>query len=164
MMAGFTTQLFLDVKEFEKYQEMLKKSVHLAEAQSGDYELKGFPNSRNFHRVLSAISGHSEGVTNLELVFDHDFRPSELADGVEALTTYKLATVEKIDDKEYRIKLTDEGNKMAEQLDARRDKIAEAAYGSLNEDDQRALDKIVNKLIDDYKGRDLNYTALSELI
>lgn len=163
-MAVSASQLFLDIKKFEKYQAMLKKSVHLEQAQSGEYELKGFPNSRNFHRLLRILGGHSEGLTNTELVFDHDFRPSELADGVEALTTNKLASVEKLNDQQYRITLTDEGDKMAEQLDERRTKIAQEAYGALNEEEIMHLDQLINKLIDDYESRDLNYTGLSELI
>lgn len=144
---------------------MLKKSVHLDQAQSGEYGLKGFPNHhRNFHRLLRLLGSLSNGLTNTELVFDYDFRPSELADGIEALSTNKLASVEKLNDQQYRITLTDEGDKMAEQLVSRRNKIAQEAYGTLTEEEQRHLDQLINKLIDDYKGRNLNFTALSELI
>ncbi|WP_251546545.1 MarR family winged helix-turn-helix transcriptional regulator [Limosilactobacillus caecicola] len=163
-MQNFTTQLFLDVKKFEKYQEMLKKSVHLAQAQSDDYQLAGFPNSRVYRRIIGILADHSEGMTNSELIFEHDFRPSEFNDGVKALVDNDLATTKQIDEHHFHIELTEKGRKWAEGLDNRRDKIADAAYGSLNEDDQRELDRIVNKLIDDYKGRDVNYTALSELI
>lgn len=163
-MSEFTTQLFLDVKNFEKYQSMLKKQVHLEQARSGEYELEGFPNSRNFHRVIRALGGHSEGLTNTQLIYDYDFRPSDLEDGIKALVSNKLATTEDINAHEYLVKLTDAGDKRAEKLAKRREEIAEAAYGSLSEDDQRELDRIVNKLVEDYKKRDVNYTALSDLI
>lgn len=163
-MSEFTTQLFLDVKNFEKYQSMLKKQVHLEEARSGEYELKGFPNSRNFHRVIRALGGHSEGLTNTQLINDYDFRPSDLDDGVKALVSNKLATTEDINENEYLIKLTDAGDKRAEKLAKRRAEIAEAAYSSLTEDEQRELDRIVNKLVENYKKRDINYTALRDLI
>lgn len=36
-MSELTTKLFLDIKEFEKYQEMLKCQVHIDEERHGEY-------------------------------------------------------------------------------------------------------------------------------
>lgn len=143
---------------------MLKKSVHLQEARSGEYDLKGFPNHRNFHRILRILADHSTGVTNMNLIFEHDFKPSDVKDGVKALTSNDLATTEKINDDEYRIMLTKAGEKRAEALTKRREEIAEAAYGSLTQEEQIHLDQLINKLIENYEHRDLNYAGLRDLI
>ena len=163
-MSQITTQLFLDVKKFEKYQEMLKKSVHIQEARSGEYDLKGFPNHRNFHRILRILGDHSTGVTNMDLIFEHDFKPSDVEDGVKALTSNNFATTEKISDDKYCIMLTKEGEKRAEALTKRREQIAEVAYGSLTEEEQIHLDQLINKLVENYEQRDVNYAGLSDLI
>lgn len=163
-MSETTTQLFSDVKKFEKYQAMLKKSVHLAEAKSGEYALEGYPNARNFHRVLNILSDHEDGLTNTQLVFDYDFKPSELADGVKALTDNDLATAKITSEREYTVKLTDAGKEKAAALAKRHVAIAEAAYKALSEDEQKELDSLITKLIADYEKRDLNYTDLAALI
>lgn len=41
-MSELTTKLFIDVKNFEKYQSMLKCQVHIEEERHGDYCLPGF--------------------------------------------------------------------------------------------------------------------------
>lgn len=163
-MSEFTTQLFLDVKKFERYQAMLKKSVHLEEARTGKYQLAGYPDSHNFHRVLRALGAHSEGLTNRQLIFEYNFKPSDLKDGVKALTSNNLATKEEINDHEYLVKLTTEGDKRAEALVRRRNEIAEAAYGFLSDEEQRELDHLINKMIDNYEKRDLNYEELRNMI
>lgn len=163
-MSEITTKLFSDVKKFEKYQAMLKKSVHLNENQSGEYALAGYPNARNFHRVINILKDHADGLTNTQLVFDYDFKPSELADGVKALTDNDLATTNITNENEYTVKLTAKGQEHAEKLAKRHVAIAEAAYKALSEDEQKQLDDLITKLIADYEKRDVNYVDLSALI
>ena len=163
-MSEATNELFSDVKKFEKYQAMLKKSVHLEETKSGEYALKGFPNARNFHRVINILSDHEDGLTNTELIFDYDFKPSELRDGIRALLENKLATSTEVSGNESRIQLTAAGKEWAAKLAKRHEEIAEEAYKALTPDEQVELDVLIKKLIADYEQRDVNYTDLSALI
>lgn len=163
-MSEATNELFSDVKKFEKYQAMLKKSVHLDEAKNGEYALKGFPNARNFHRVINILSDHEDGLTNVELVFNYDFKPSELRDGIRALIENKLATSTEVNGTESKIQLTAAGREWAAKLAKRHEEIAEEAYKALTPDEQVELDVLIKKLIADYEQRDVNYTDLSALI
>ncbi|WP_251573768.1 hypothetical protein [Limosilactobacillus agrestimuris] len=161
-MSELTTKLFLDIKEFEKYQEMLKCQVHIDEERHGEYCLPGYPDRHNFHHLLRILRDHKDGLTSDQLIFDYDFRPSELDNATSALVNNNLATTTTDNDK-YRIRLTDEGIEVAHKLLTRREKIAEAAYRSLSENEQRDLDRIINILLEDYKNRDVNYTGLNAI-
>lgn len=162
-MAELTTKLFLDVKDFEKYQAMLKRNVQLQEEQSGEYSLPGFPDSHNFHHLLRILHKYDDGLLSQQLIYDFDYRRTDLDDATKALVTNGLATTSPVNEEVYKINLTTAGQKAADDLEARRDKIAEAAYHTLSEDEQKELDRLVNKLTEDYKGRDVNYTALKNL-
>lgn len=162
-MSELTTKLFLDVKEFEKYQEMLKCQVHIEEERRGEYCLPGYPDRHNFHRLLRILRQHNDGLLSRQLIYDFDFRPSELDDATKALVDNNLATTSVINNDEFKIKLTTEGIEAAHKLLVRRDKIAEAAYHTLSEEEQRELDRLINALLKDYKNRDVNYTALENI-
>ncbi|MBD7894835.1 hypothetical protein H9564_03750 [Limosilactobacillus sp. Sa3CUN2] len=149
-MSELTTKLFLDIKEFEKYQEMLKCQVHIDEERHGEYCLPGYPDRHNFHHLLRILRDHKDGLT------------SELDDATSALVNNNLTTTTTDNDK-HRIRLTDEGIEVAHKLLTRREKITEAAYRSLSENEQRDLDRIINILLEDYKNRDVNYTGLNAI-
>ncbi|MBB1070033.1 hypothetical protein H5S40_07700 [Limosilactobacillus sp. RRLNB_1_1] len=162
-MSELTTKLFLDIKDFEKYQAMLKCHVHIEEERRGEYCLSGYPDRHNYHRLLRILRGHNDGLLSHQLIYDFDYRPSELSDATKALVANNLATTSIISDEEYKIRLTDEGIEAADKLLSRRDNIAEAAYHTLSNDEQRELDNLINKLLEDYKNRNVNYTALKNI-
>ncbi|WP_241499205.1 hypothetical protein [Limosilactobacillus reuteri] len=74
-----------------------------------------------------------------------------------------MATTTPINEEDYKIQLNTEGIEVADNLLKRRDKITEAAYHTLSENEQRELDRLVNKLIEDYANRDVNYNALGNI-
>lgn len=160
-MSELTTKLFLDVKEFEHYQELLKCHVHIEEQRRGEYTLKGYPDRHNYHRLLRILREHSDGLLSRQLIYDFDYRPSELEEATKALVANNLATTSIINDEEYKVQLTDEGIQVAHKLITRREKIAEAAYHTLSENEQRELDRLINALLKDYKNRDINYNGLA---
>lgn len=162
-MSELTTKLFLDVKEFEKYQYLLKRNVQIEEELHGEYTLPGYPDRHNYHRLLRILRKHKDGLLTDQLIFDYDYRPSDLGVATDALVTNNLATSEPVDKDNSKIRLTTEGIEVADNLLKRRDRIAKAAYGTLSEEEQRELDRLIEKLLEDYKGRDVNYEALANL-
>ncbi|ECQ5639294.1 hypothetical protein FZL45_10005, partial [Campylobacter jejuni] len=113
---------------FEKYQSTLKYQVHIEEERHGDYCLPGFPDRHNFHRLLRILRKHDDGLTSKQLIYDFDYRPSDLEDATKALVTNNLATTTPINEEDYKIQLNTEGIEVADNLLKRRDKITEAAY------------------------------------
>ncbi|MBB1079635.1 hypothetical protein H5S09_07130 [Limosilactobacillus sp. STM2_1] len=162
-MSELTTKLFLDIKEFEEYQSLLKCHVHIEEERRGEYCLPGYPDRHNFHRLLRILRQHKDGLLSRQLIYDFDYRPSELEDATKALVANNLATTSVINNEEFKIRLTDEGIQVAHKLLIRRDKIAEAAYHTLSEKEQRDLDRLINTLLADYKNRNINYDALKSI-
>lgn len=162
-MTNTTTKLFLDVKEFEKYQTLLKKQVHLENPQNYN-ETSTFPNTKAHKKLLRALSKNNNELTSTDLIFKYNFRMSELQDAISALTTNKLITKEDINDTECKLTLTEKGIKAVEDFNKNADKIAQAAYGSLSDDEQKQLDALINKLLKDYKSRDVNYSSLIDVL
>jgi len=162
-MSELTTKLFIDVKNFEKYQSMLKCQVDIEEERHGDYCLPGFPDRHNFHRLLRILRKHDDGLTSKQLIYDFNYRPSDLEDATKALVTNNLANTTPINEEDYKIRLNTEGIEVADNLLKRRDKIAEAVYHTLSENEQRELDRLVNKLTEDYANRDVKYNALGNI-
>ncbi|RVU71516.1 MULTISPECIES: hypothetical protein [Lactobacillus] len=159
-MAELTTKLFLDVKKLEKYQTLLKKQVHLENKAA----LTNFPNNRIYKKVLRTLSKNGNELTSNDLIFKYNFRLSEVTDAVAALTASDLITKEDISDTECKLKLTDQGIAAIKDFNKSRDEIAQAAYGSLTEDEQKQLDDLVNKLLKDYESRDVDYAGLIDLL
>lgn len=78
-------------------------------------------------------------MTNKELVLNFDFRTSEVKD------------------------TTDAGFTEAQKLKDRRNKISEEAYGSITQEEQEQLDKLVVTLTKNYETRGVNYTTLENM-
>ncbi|QNQ82258.1 hypothetical protein FP435_03825 [Lactobacillus sp. PV037] len=161
-MTELSTKLFLDVKKFEKYQAMLKKQVHLSKETLVDSPK--FPDEHIYNRTIRVLAKQGGALTNKELVLNFDFRTSEVKDATSALLTYNLVTKENINDKEYKLSLTDAGFNEAQKLEDRRNEISEAAYGSITPEEQEQLDKLIVKLLKNYEARDVNYTALENMM
>ena len=134
-MSELTTKLFIDVKNFEKYQSMLKCQVHIEKERHGDYCLPGFPDRHNFHHLLRILRKHDDDLTSKQLIYDFDYRPSDLEDATKALVTNNLSTTTPINEEDYKIQLNTEGIEVADNLLKRRDKITEAAYHTLSENE-----------------------------
>ena len=160
-MTELSTKLFLDVKKFEKYQAMLKKQVHLSRETLIDSPK--FPAEHIYNCAIRILAKQGGSLTNKELVLNFDFRTSEVKDATAALLAYKLVTKDGNDD-EYKLSLTDAGFKEAQKLEDRRNKISEEAYGSITPEEQEQLDKLIVKLTKNYEARDVNYTALENMM
>lgn len=160
-MTELSTKLFLDVKKFEKYQAMLKKQVHLSRETLIDSPK--FPDEHIYNRAIRILAKQGGSLTNKELVLNFDFRTSEVKDATAALLAYKLVTKDGNED-EYNLSLTDAGFKEAQKLEDRRNKISEEAYGSITPEEQEQLDKLIVKLTKNYEARDVNYTALENMM
>lgn len=139
---------------------MLKCQVHIEEERHGDYCLPDFPDRHNFHRLLRILRKHDDGL----LIYDFDYRPSDLEDATKALVTNNLATTTPINEEDYKIQLNTEGIEVADNLLKRRDKIAEAAYHTLSETSykqvNRGLCKPRRKLQRPWKYLPLKYNIL----
>lgn len=161
-MTELSTKLFLDVKKFEKYQDMLKKQVHLE--QKNLIDSPDFPDKHIYHRAVRILNQNNGSLTNKELVLNFNFRTTEVEDLTKALLDFKMVTKEDIDKDTYKLTLTEDGVNAGKWLEERRNKISEAAYGSITPAEQEELDKLVNKLIENYEARDVNYTALRNMM
>ncbi|QNQ80227.1 hypothetical protein [Lactobacillus sp. PV034] len=161
-MTALTTKLFLDVKEFEKYQEMLKKQVHLDEKNLIDST--AFPDKHIYHRAIRVLNKNNGSLTNRDFLLQYNFRVTEVLDLTNALVKFKMVTKQDGENDTYTLTLTEEGKKAAQWLEDRRNKISEAAYNTLTPEEQQELDNLVNKLTENYKGRDVNYMALKNMM
>lgn len=160
-MTELTTKLFLDVKKFETYQDLLKKNVHL-QTQSL-ITSSDFPNKHFYNKLLRILSKNNNEATSNDLLIKFNFRMSEIQDGIKALLSEKLITKEDLSATECKITLTETGIEAANQLAERRDKIAEEAYGTLSQEEQQQLDNLILKLTANYKNRPVNYSTLADL-
>lgn len=161
IMTDLTTKLFLDVKKFETYQNLLKKNVHL-QSQS-IISSPDFPNKHIYNKLLRTLDKNSNEVTSADLLNKYNFRMSEIQDGIKALLSTNLISKEDLSNTECKIILTKEGIAAANQLAKRSEKIAEEAYGILSQEEQQQLDNLILKLTEDYKHRSVNYSALADL-